>query len=64
MVFVLDNYDSFTYNLVQYLGELGQKVEVRRNDQVSRTKLRRSAPTISWFLRDHARRRRRGSALS
>jgi len=35
MVFVLDNYDSFTYNLVQYLGELGQTVEVRRNDQVS-----------------------------
>jgi anthranilate synthase/aminodeoxychorismate synthase-like glutamine amidotransferase len=35
MVFVLDNYDSFTYNLVQYLGELGQKVEVRRNDQVT-----------------------------
>ena len=35
MVFVLDNYDSFTYNLVQYLGELGAKVEVRRNDQVS-----------------------------
>ena len=35
MVFVLDNYDSFTYNLVQYLGELGAKVVVRRNDQVS-----------------------------
>jgi len=35
MVFVLDNYDSFTYNLVQYLGEMGEKVEVRRNDQVS-----------------------------
>ena len=35
MVFVLDNYDSFTYNLVQYIGELGAKVEVRRNDQVS-----------------------------
>ncbi len=34
MVFVLDNYDSFTYNLVQYLGELGAQVEVRRNDQV------------------------------
>src|SRR5512146_1629567 len=32
-VFVLDNYDSFTYNLVQYLGELGADVEVRRNDQ-------------------------------
>ena len=35
MVFVLDNYDSFTYNLVQYLGELGAEVGVRRNDQVS-----------------------------
>ena len=35
MVFVLDNYDSFTYNLVQYLGELGAKVEVRRNDQLT-----------------------------
>ena len=35
MVFVLDNYDSFTYNLVQYLGELGARVEVRRNDEVS-----------------------------
>ena len=35
MVFVLDNYDSFTYNLVQYLGELGAMVEVRRNDQVT-----------------------------
>jgi len=35
MVFVLDNYDSFTYNLVQYLGELGARVEVRRNDEVT-----------------------------
>jgi len=35
MVFVLDNYDSFTYNLVQYLGEQGQEVVVRRNDQVT-----------------------------
>jgi anthranilate synthase/aminodeoxychorismate synthase-like glutamine amidotransferase len=35
MVFVLDNYDSFTYNLVQYLGELGATVQVRRNDQVT-----------------------------
>jgi anthranilate synthase/aminodeoxychorismate synthase-like glutamine amidotransferase len=34
MVFVLDNYDSFTYNLVQYFGELGARVEVRRNDRV------------------------------
>ncbi len=35
MIFVLDNYDSFTYNLVQYLGELGAEVVVRRNDQIS-----------------------------
>jgi anthranilate synthase/aminodeoxychorismate synthase-like glutamine amidotransferase len=35
MLFVLDNYDSFTYNLVQYIGELGAQVEVRRNDQVT-----------------------------
>jgi anthranilate synthase/aminodeoxychorismate synthase-like glutamine amidotransferase len=35
MVFILDNYDSFTYNLVQYFGELGAEVEVRRNNQVT-----------------------------
>lgn len=35
MLLVIDNYDSFTYNLVQYLGELGEQVEVRRNDRVT-----------------------------
>lgn len=35
MILMIDNYDSFTYNLVQYLGELGQEVEVKRNDQIS-----------------------------
>jgi len=35
MVFVLDNYDSFTYNLVQYIGELGAEVLVRRNDELT-----------------------------
>jgi len=35
MVFVLDNYDSFTYNLVQYLGEQGADIMVRRNDELS-----------------------------
>lgn len=35
MLFMLDNYDSFTYNLVQYFGELGQTVRVARNDQIS-----------------------------
>ncbi len=35
MLLVIDNYDSFTYNLVQYLGELGAEMEIRRNDAVS-----------------------------
>lgn len=35
MILLLDNYDSFTYNLAQYLGQLGQELEVRRNDQIS-----------------------------
>lgn len=40
MVLVIDNYDSFTYNLVQYLGELGAAVIVRRNDEASLEQLR------------------------
>ena len=44
MVFVLDNYDSFTYNLVQYLGELGAEVVVRRNDQVTVADVERMRP--------------------
>jgi anthranilate synthase component 2 len=35
MLALIDNYDSFTYNLVQYLGELGAEVRVFRNDQIS-----------------------------
>jgi anthranilate synthase/aminodeoxychorismate synthase-like glutamine amidotransferase len=44
MVFVLDNYDSFTYNLVQYLGELGEEVVVRRNDQITVAEVRAMRP--------------------
>ncbi len=44
MILVIDNYDSFTYNLVQYLGELGAKLEVRRNDQVTLEEIERMAP--------------------
>ena len=44
MVFILDNYDSFTYNLAQYLGELGETVEVRRNDQVTLADIERMRP--------------------
>ena len=35
MILVIDNYDSFTYNLVQYLGELGEEIVVRRNDHIT-----------------------------
>jgi len=43
-VLVIDNYDSFTYNLVQYLGELGAEVEVVRNDRASVAELRERRP--------------------
>lgn len=35
MILMIDNYDSFTYNLVQYLGQLGEEVDVRRNDEIT-----------------------------
>ena len=44
MVLVIDNYDSFTYNLVQYLGELEAAIEVRRNDQTSVREIESLAP--------------------
>lgn len=44
MILVIDNYDSFTYNLVQYLGEFGQEVEVRRNDQITLEEIEAMAP--------------------
>jgi anthranilate synthase/aminodeoxychorismate synthase-like glutamine amidotransferase len=44
MLLMIDNYDSFTYNLVQYLGELGVDVRVYRNDQITVTEVERLAP--------------------
>jgi anthranilate synthase component II len=44
MLLMIDNYDSFTYNLVQYLGELGQDVHVVRNDAISIAEITRLAP--------------------
>jgi anthranilate synthase component 2 len=44
MVLVIDNYDSFTYNLVQYLGELGAEVQVFRNDRITLEGIRRLRP--------------------
>ncbi|HEV7745600.1 MAG TPA: aminodeoxychorismate/anthranilate synthase component II [Pyrinomonadaceae bacterium] len=44
MILVIDNYDSFTYNLVQYLGELGEEVVVRRNDEITLAEIERNLP--------------------
>jgi anthranilate synthase/aminodeoxychorismate synthase-like glutamine amidotransferase len=44
MILVIDNYDSFTYNLVQYLGELGAEVQVIRNDKLTNADIERLAP--------------------
>jgi anthranilate synthase/aminodeoxychorismate synthase-like glutamine amidotransferase len=44
MLLVIDNYDSFTYNLVQYFGELGQEIQVFRNDQITLEEIRTLNP--------------------
>jgi 4-amino-4-deoxychorismate synthase (2-amino-4-deoxychorismate-forming) component II len=44
MLIVIDNYDSFTYNLVQYLGELGERIEVRRNNEVTVDEIEKMSP--------------------
>jgi anthranilate synthase component 2 len=44
MLLMIDNYDSFTYNLVQYLGELGEDVVVRRNDEITVSEIEKLAP--------------------
>lgn len=44
MILMIDNYDSFTYNLVQYLGQLGEEVVVRRNDEITLTEIEDMKP--------------------
>jgi len=44
MILMIDNYDSFTYNLVQYLGELGEKLIVKRNDEITIEEIRQLDP--------------------
>ena len=60
-VLVIDNYDSFTYNLVQYLGELGAEPEVVRNDRATVEELLTRRPTAWSSPRGRAPRLRRGS---
>lgn len=45
MILMIDNYDSFTYNLVQYLGELGEDLKVVRNDQITIQEIEKLSPT-------------------
>ena len=45
MILMIDNYDSFTYNLVQYLGEMGEQLLVKRNDQITLQGIRRLRPS-------------------
>jgi anthranilate synthase/aminodeoxychorismate synthase-like glutamine amidotransferase len=49
MILVIDNYDSFTYNLVQYFGELGAELVVRRNDQTSIDEIEQLHPEKIWI---------------
>jgi len=44
VILVIDNYDSFTYNLVQYLGELGAELKVYRNDKITLDEIKKMAP--------------------
>ena len=60
MVLVIDNYDSFTYNLVQYLGELGADLRVFRNDEITaRSNRRAAAGADCHFTRPGPPRKRR-----
>jgi len=50
MLLMIDNYDSFTYNLVQYFGELGEKVMVFRNDEITPDEVTKLEPSFIVFL--------------
>ncbi len=52
MILMIDNYDSFTFNLVQFLGELGQDLVVKRNDEVTISDIENMKPD---FFNDFAR---------
>ena len=55
-VFMIDNYDSFTFNLVQYFGELGAKVTVRRNDEITLADIESALALMDMATREHVHR--------
>ena len=50
MILMIDNYDSFTYNLVQYLGALGENIKVFRNDKITISKIKKLKPKSQVFF--------------
>ena len=50
MLLMIDNYDSFTYNLVQYFFEMDQEVEVYRNDEITFSDIEKLSPEYLWKL--------------
>ena len=64
MLLMIDNYDSFTYNLVQYFAELGAEVVVYRNDEITVEQIEKLNPQFIWSFRpDPARRTKPASRL-
>ena len=57
---MIDNYDSFTYNLVQYLAELKQEVEVHRNDEITIDEIKKKNPQYIVLSLAHTRRMKQG----
>ena len=49
MILMIDNYDSFTFNIVQYLGQMGENVEVYRNDKIKMEEIRRLKPAAIFL---------------
>ena len=60
MLLMIDNYDSFTYNLVQYLAELKQEVEVYRNDEITIDEIKKRTLNTLCCLLAHARPMKQG----
>ena len=60
MILMIDNYDSFTFNLVQFLGELGQELVVKRNDEVTISDIENMKPDFLMISRVHVVLMKRG----
>ena len=64
MILVIDNYDSFTYNLVHYVGACGEEVVVKRNDEITLEGIQKLNPEKILFLQDPVLLMKQGFQLS